>query len=545
MRNFLTITSGLFLLVTACTDGPAELKEPPVLKVTSPQRSLVKDGAGMIDVAGTVTPNEKTNVPVEKVLVNDVQATLSPDGSFHAQVQIREGAQFIKTVARDADGGVATDTRAVQAGQLRQAGANIDNALSASISTQSFEKISAAAGTAIMGMDLGAMIKPMQPMVDVGGGPDCLYAQGFIENVHASNIQINLVPVSGGLSFRAQIDGLDVPGHANFAVACVDGSNSFRVQAQRIVVGGTLLVSPDGMNGFKTDLVDTNVQLTGFNLSASGIPGTIIDMLHLDSAIQSIIPTVAKFAMKPIMNQALGALAGPKTLDVMGKQMTVQIVPSDISFDPNGGLVTLNTQFLIAGAENAKFIYTDNGMPSMDAGNGFVIGLADDLANELMSEAHSLGLLNLALPAAGGTFDGTAVSMSMPPMIAADPADGTLKVMLGDMMVTFTNHGTPVAKAAMNVKIDLAIESAGNGYAVALKLGKPTIDVNVVDDIANATRLLDHDLEAATSVCLTTQIENISRLLVNIPLPAVAGLQMRNLTVGSDSGYVLVKGTFE
>ena len=33
--------------------------------------------------------------------------------------------------------------------------------------------------------------------------------------------------------------------------------------------------------------------------------------------------------------------------------------------------------------------------------------------------------------------------------------------------------------------------------------------------------------------------------LVSIPLPEVAGLQMRNLSVGSDDGYVMVKGQFE
>src|SRR5207245_11644601 len=134
-----------------------------------------------------------------------------------------------------------------------------------------------------------------------------------------------------------------------------------------------LPVSPNAMDGSRTDRPGQNVQLSGFRLSAGGIPGTVINMLNLNSAIQSIIPTVAKLAMEPLMNQALGALAGPKTLDVMGKQVTVQVVPSDISFDPSGGLVTLDTSFLIAGAENAKFIYTDNGQPAMDAGNGFVI----------------------------------------------------------------------------------------------------------------------------------------------------------------------------
>jgi len=547
MRNFLTIAPALSLLVAVgCTEGPAPYREPPVLKVTSPARSLVKTGAGQVTVTGTVTPNSE-GVPVEKVLVNNVQANVAADGSFQALIDINEGASFISTVARDQEGGEATDTRAVHAGNLRPAGANIDNAVTASMSTQAFAKISAAAGPMIKGLNIGEMLAPMQPMQHSGdtSGEDCLFERVFINDVKFSDISISLVPVQGGLSFRAQIDGLDVPGYARYAVACVSGQTNLRVTADRVVVAGTLLVSPNGMAGFKTDLVDQTVQLTNFQFNASGIPGTIIDMIDMDTAIQFILAKGTELAMEPMMNSAMGALAGPKQLAVLGKNMTMQVSPSDISFDPSGALVTMNMAMLIEGAEGSQYIYTDNGQPTMDAGNGFQLGLADDLANEMMSEAMAIGLLNIEMPATGGTFDATKISMSLPPMISADPADGSMKVILGDMIATYTSRGIPVAKAAINAKIDLKIESAGNGYAVALTLGKPEIKFTVLDDIENITRMEDADLAKASEVCLDSQIEHISKLLVNIPLPSVAGLQMRNLTVGSDNGYVMVKGTFE
>jgi len=132
----------------------------------------------------------------------------------------------------------------------------------------------------------------------------------------------------------------------------------------------------------------------------------------------------------------------------------------------------------------------------------------------------------------------------MPAMISADQ-DGALKVILGDVMLTFTNAGTPVAKAALNAAIELQVTPANNGYGVALALGKPDFHVNTLDDIPNGTHLLDQDLSKITEVCLQAQIANISKLLVNIPLPAVAGLQMKDLSVGSDDGYVMVKGRFE
>ncbi|MBL9013077.1 MAG: hypothetical protein JNL83_02810 [Myxococcales bacterium] len=537
------------LVAAACDQAPAEMKDPPVLRITSPQRSLIQKGTTTtITVSGTVTPNEVSQEPVEKVLVNGVQAIVQPDGSFNATIQIKPGATLINTTARDHAGQVAEDTRAVLAGELRPVGSNIENAITAAMAPPAFAKLSAAASTMIEGMDFMPILAPMQPMVHSGdeSGPDCLYARGYVDNVDLSNADIAIVPTQAGLSFRAQIDGLDVPGHANYAVACVDGSTSFRVKAQRVVVTGTLVVTPAGNQGFKTSLANESVTVTGLNIQASGIPGTIIDMLSLDKLLGWVISKAAPMAMEPMVNKALGGLAGPKEVDVMGKTLVMEVDPTAIDIDQHGAWITMDTKMLIKGTEGSPgFIFTDNAMPNMDPGNGMILGLADDLANEMLAELHATGLLNLHMPAEGGTFDNTNISMSLPPVISADPADGKLKLVLGDMIATYTNAGHPVAKAAINATVDLKIVPASNGYGVALQLGKPTAKVTILDDIANETRLLDKDLSLATEACLAAQIESISKLLVNIPLPAVAGLQMRNMSLGSDDGYVMLKGDIE
>ena len=35
------------------------------------------------------------------------------------------------------------------------------------------------------------------------------------------------------------------------------------------------------------------------------------------------------------------------------------------------------------------------------------------------------------------------------------------------------------------------------------------------------------------------------KLLVNIPMPSVAGVQMRNVSLGSDDGYVVLQGEID
>lgn len=548
MRNLL-LTTGLGLLaLSACTDSAAELKDPPMLRVTSPSRSLIQGQAGLVQVTGTVTPNEVSGERIEKVLVNNVQATVAADGTFTATVQVKPGATMLHTTARDAAGQEASDTRSVHAGELRPVGANIENAITAAVSKQAFAKISAVAGPMIKGVDMAAMLAPMQPMVHMGdeAGEDCLFARMYVDDVNMSNAVISLIPTNAGLQFRAQIDGLDVPARARYAAACINGSNTIRVKATRVVVAGTLVITPNGTQGFKTALTGETVQITGLDIQASGVPGSIIDMLKLDTVLGYIISKAAPLAMEPMMNKALGGLAGPQSMEVMGKTLTMEVDPTAIDIDANGALVTLSTKMLISGSENSKgFIFTDNGIPAMNAGQGLQIGLADDLANEMMAEVTALGMLNLHMPAAGGTFDSTSIAMTLPPMISADPTDGKMKVFLGDMMATYTDKGTPVAKAAINAAIELKIVPASAGYGVALELGTPVTHVDVLDEVANTTRLTAADLAQATEVCLAGQITAISRLLTNIPLPAVAGVQMRNMSIGSDDGYVMVKGDIE
>jgi hypothetical protein len=548
MRNLLILSGLVFLAAgTACEGGPEPAKEPPVLRVTSPSRSLVQGSAGQLRVSGTVAPGGLGH-PIEKVLVNGVQATLEADGAFHAVIDIAAGATLIETIAHDRSGTIASDTRAVHAGSLRPVGTNIPSAVTAALSADAFAKLSAAAGPIIEGLDIGALLAPLQPMVHAGDpdGEDCAFARLFVDDLAFSDVAISLSPVQGGLAFRAQIDGVDVPARARYAVLCARFTNQVRVTADRIVVAGTLRVTPNGMAGFTTRLANPEVSVTGFHLEVSSIPDDILALLRIDSAVPAIVSTVAELVMGPLINQALGALGGPQKLDVLGRKLDMQVAPAAISFTPDGALVALDMRALLAGSEASPgFIYTDNGMPAMDPGRGFRLGLADDLANELLAELEAVGMLDLTMPTPASAFDETRIQMSLPPMISADAADGDMRLVLGDMLATYTRQGTPVAKAAINASVELQIAPAGNGRLVALQLGTPQIRVNTIDDIANATGLEDEDLANATAASLGAEIAAISALLVAIPIPSLAGLQVRDLSIGADDGYVMVSGSLE
>jgi Glucodextranase, domain B len=545
MRNLLTLSTGLLLLATtaACDSGPGAVKEPPVLKVTSPARSMIQDHAGPVMVSGTVTPNANGDA-VTQVLVNGVRATVGADGTFAAMIDVQAGATLIETVAHDAAGTTITDSRAVQAGQLRPVGTNIPGAIAIAMSSDAFTKISAAAGPILKGLDLSAMLAPLQPMVSAG--TTCNGIRLSVDNVKFSDVKIALSPVAGGLAFSAELDGIDVSGHANYGLLCVPETTSLRVQATKVVVAGTLDVSPSGMTGFTTKLNNPDVAITGLDVSASGVPGTLLGLLDFNSVIGLVAGKAAELAMNPLMNQALGALGGPQTLDLFGKQLTMQMAPSAIAFEAGGASLTMSLKVLLGGSEHSPgFIFTDNGTPSINPTQGFQLGIADDLANEMLAELAQIGMLDLKVPAEGGTFEEAQIQMNLPPMISADAGDGQMRLVLGDMYATFLHHGAPVGKAAINAKVDLKIAPASNGYGVALQLGIPEIHVDPLDDVANTTGLEPESLGRAVAACLGSQIDAITKLLVAIPLPQIAGLQVRNLSIGSDAGYVMIHGQFD
>ena len=545
MRNLITISTGLLLLATtaACENGPGAVREPPVLEVTSPARSMIQDHAGRIMVSGTVTPNANGDA-VTQVLVNNVQATVGADGRFAAMIDVVEGATLIETVARDAAGTTIADTRAVQAGQLRPVGTNIPGAIAIAMSSDAFTKISAAAGPILKGLDLAAMIAPLQPMVSAG--TKCNGIRLSIDNVAFSDVKISLSPVAGGLAFSAELDQLDVPAHADYGLICVDATTSLRVKATKVVVAGTLDVTPNGMSGFTTKLNNADVSITGLDVSASGLPGAILSLLDFNSVIGLVAGKAAELAMNPLMNQALGALGGPQTLTLFGKQLTMQMAPSAIAFAAGGASLTMSLKVLLGGSEQSPgFIFTDNGAPAINPTRGFQLGVADDLANEMLAELSQIGMLDLKVPAEGGTFEEAQIQMNLPPMISADAGDGQMRLVLGDMYATFLHNGAAVGKAAINAKVDLKIGPALNGYGVALQLGVPEIHVDPLGDVANTTGLDSDALGRAVAACLGSQIEAITKLLVAIPLPQISGLQVRNLSIGSDAGYVMIHGQFD
>jgi len=517
---------------SACIVG--EQPDPPLLRVTSPQRSLIQDHTGPLVVTGTVAPNP-TGAAVDRVTVNDTRATIQSDGTFTATIDLPAGATLIHTVATDAAGGIATDTRSALAGERRAPGSSIQNAIAASISAPAFTQIGRAAGQLIKSADLKALIAPLNPVVHAGdeAGPDCLYGQAFVDNITITDARISLAPVAGGLQLSATLDHPDITGHARYAVSCVNGQSNFEIKATSASISGVLALSINGASGLSTQLLSPAVQLPGLDITATGIPGAILDLIPLEKVIQLVAPTAARLFVTPLLNDALGTLTGPQKLPVLGQTLDLQVTPSAVAFTPSGGDVMLDMKLMIEGAEHSPgFLFTPNGAPALEPGGGLALGIADDLANEALAQLAAKGLLNLQLP--GTTAQ---LRLTSPPMISADPADGKLRLILPDMMVMLGAKG----RMAVNAQISLALQPADGGTSLAIELGTPAIALDSLDDVPVA----DSGLAPAIQTTTNDQRGSITDLLKNIPLPKVGGLTLADPSVTGGRGYVLVKTTLK
>ncbi len=503
---------------------------------------MVQGQSGRIVVTGTALPGTDGAL-VTRVVVNRQPATLAADGSFTAAVDVPPGAMLLETIAFTEEGGTAIDARAVQVGELRPVGTNIERAITAALSAEAFARLSSAAGPLVKNMDLMAKISGLQPMANLGDS--LANVKLSITKLTLGDAKFKLIPVEGGLQFSAELTGLSVSAIAAYGGTFVpDGSTSVSITADTIKIAGTLVVTPAGTDGFTTKITSPAVTSVKLKLTASGLVGDILDLLNsnLSSTVQSITTRSTELALQPLINEALGALAGPQKLEVLGKKLDFQVSPSAISFNRAGALVTLNVKATIEGSESSPgYVFTPNGTPTMKANSGIQLGLADDLINALLAEVHAIGLLDLHIEKDFGVINTADIKLSIPPMISASSGDGELRLVLGDAIATFSKQGKTLISAAINAQVDLEVLRGNNPEEIALQFGKVKLFVNVLDPTAEDPLSAD-DLAGAASAGINLQLDSLSKFLITVPVPSVAGVSLDNLSLRADSGYVMVSG---
>ncbi len=536
-------------------DAPAVDPNAPRVHITSPARGTFSGDVGTVQVTGTAFDDQG----VTAVTVNGVTASLAEDGTFTATVPVRPGTNLLHAIARDAQANQGKETRAVVAGGLEPIETVIQQGLTASLTAQAIDAIGRGITGFMTGPTLMSAVAPMNPVIDVGtemGAPDCLYVTGAIDNVTMSSTsKIKLMPQWGGIYLDATLERPNVDIGLQYAVSCLDGGRTVSVGATRIRITGVLKMSVAG-GKFEIYLDDEDVQITGFNVDLGGVPGAIVDMLRLDTAMGPILAFMVEALAVPYVNQALDGLNQTTTVDVLGTAVDIRVRPARIDVDIPGAIIELDTELRAHGDTSSPgFVFTPNIVPTMDLTRGFELAVADDAANQLLGSYWAakgmdtgIDLANGSYGAIGKLYDRVELTAMVPPFIDAS-GDG-LRLTVGDLMGTFKLDGVIATQVAINAELALEVV-AGAAGALRLDVGDPVIHVDVLDEAFDSTsiegsnQLSNAQFEAVSSFALSRILAFGSGAVGAIPLPAFGGVAVSDVDVVDADGYLIVGGEIQ
>ncbi len=538
------------LAVIGCADnaydpnGPAIDPNAPRIHITSPERGTIAGEQQLMLVRGTVSDDSGK---IASVTVNDVTADVNADMTFTASVPVTPGTNLLHAVAKDEQGNVGQESRAVVTGPMATLARQIPDSITATLSAQTFDAIGRGAAGFIKSGDIMNTIAPMNPVAHGGDedGPDCLYGQAHITSFKVSDATILLAPQVGGIQLSAQLDNPNIGMHLQWAVACADGSRDITVSASKVLITGTLQVGIVGRN-FDIKLVNPQVSIQGFNLQLGGVPQDIIDILHLNTALGPILGFAVEKLVVPMLNKSLAGLNETKTVDVLGTAIDIDVKPSQIRFTREGGTVLLNTT-MRAHDDSGSFVYVANTIPTMDMTQGFQLAVADDAANQLLTSMWSAKGLDTTIDLKGngsygtiGTlYDSVQLETKVPPFI--DASGDKLVLTVGDMLAQFKLGGSVTTAVAINARVELKVTN-DNGK-LRFDVGTPTVYVDILDEaIEGANQLSNSELEAIVSFALSRIVAVGSGSVGAIPLPSIGGVAVTTLSAEPQHGYLVVNG---
>lgn len=527
----------------ACTGSvTGDRPEPPVLQVLSPERGTTRSDLTQVEVRGTVAPSPDTNAAIASVLVNGVAAQVGAGGDFRVTIPLSSGTNLIKTIATATDGGVADDTRGLLTGSLRPLDLVIENAMAAGLSTAAFDKLGDTAATLVAQADLGSFVAPYNPVIAKGltnGEEDCLYGKASVlPGLDMANAFISLAPNDAGLTLDAELVGLVVPMHARYAAACLDGDTDITVRAQRARIRGNLAITIVG-GRFDVKLVNPTVTLTGFDLEASGVPGAVIDLLDLDDEVAKTLAWAIERFMAPMVNEALAGISvADPSVDLLGHTMVIDMAPAGVAFDSAGAEVVLDAAMTVTGG-TASFVYTENQLPPGRGDAGFALAVADDVLNQALTGFWSAGAMSMTVDKELGMYDSIRLDPLLPPVVSA-AADGSLRLVMADLLVELSSGGVVTTKVAANVEMTLKIEPAANSYAARISVELPTLSADIIE---NTLGIADADMEQLFPGMIESTIGTFAPILNAVPLPSLYGISVSDLRLGSGQGYVTISGS--
>jgi hypothetical protein len=291
--------------------------------------------------------------------------------------------------------------------------------------------------------------------------------------------------------------------------------------------------------------------VTNFQADLGGIPGSIVDMLDLDTRLGPVLAWAAERYLVPKLNDSLNGLNETNSVDLLGKTINIAVAPARIQASVAGLIVDLDTELRAQGdTASPGFVYVKNTLPAMDESQGFQLAVADDAANQLLSSFWAAKGMDINLDLATGSYgdlgrlyDRVELSAKVPPHL--DATGDRLRLTIGDFLATFRDQAAVATAIAINAQIDLRVVHDPDGK-LRLDVGTPIVYVDILDEnVDGSNPLSSEQFEALTTFAASRIVAFGSDAIGVIPLPSVGGVSMQNVQVQQQTGYLIVDGEIQ
>jgi hypothetical protein len=523
---------------------------PPTIEIEMPQRGTIAEGA-QIQVAGRVTDIQSD---IAQVTINGQPTSVGGDGRFSLTLEASEGITLLETIASDTAGNQSSDARAVLAGTLVSHQTPVADGLAAHVSGQALTGLSSMLSTTVSNTNFTALAKSQNPVVNTGSG--CNSAKVYVDSIGHGSIGVSASPVAGGIKAGVKIQSLVVRGRVTFRAVCISGSANWTIRATSYDVGGRIAPTLSSA-AINIGLDGMTSQFRGFNLSISGVPGFVVDMIEgsVRDELAKILRDKIRQLVPPLASDFLAEfLADSWNVNLLGQTLNLSVWPSGMNWTAEGGTIVLDTSTTIDGMGDALYLSSPRPRPSTAdlTSTGFRVGLADDVLNQLLSAMWVSGSFedqmvpvdgDLLSSAFGGDVGSATLSLLLPPVASFDTTTGTARLTIGDLMMTMQDpSGGTLAQFVISSEIDLAVESSASGR-IKLVTRAPRILAQVLEQSPNLLTPLNSIKVMSIAELAVKQLSQAAdELLDTLPVPGLADAAISSPTFQPANGYLLIGG---
>ena len=553
--------------------------DPPVITLTSPSRGQFTT-LSQILVEGTIADASG----LAYFLINGNLVTPGPNGNFSQPLTLTDGLNVIEILAADPWANQTKTALPVISGQFLPETSDVTDALAVRLNLPVFDAIEQIAAQQLGGVNLANEIMNQNPLFSGGG----TLANVRVEATAASfgTPVLSLDPELGGLRVKAELPNISITVNASGRVIGIPFSLTTDVTTTNAIVEATAVVNVAAGGVITTDMQNVVIDMQGFRFNIHGVPTFLENLAR--SAVRNLIEKEIKKQVETVIpreiNNAIAGANGPITQTVMGQQVTIELIPTAVNFDPDGASIMTDGDVVITPPAGLSLPTTPGSLttagtaPAHGLTNALYLSVNDDLLNRIAHAAWRGGLTNFTLDQAAITqlqlpawlqldafllqtfFPSLAgqlnpndpleieISTATPAIFQTRPAPGLLTAGIGDLQVDIyvAPAGLPrqlVLSVGTQIEAEVGVSlSAQNTLQVAV-IGRPTINTDVFQ--TPLATLNETAVENLMGFILPPVIQLLGNSWSGFPIPTTPGLNIRNLVFEQDGpalDFVTLRG---